>query len=107
MDMRATALAVLTAFVILSLPDQAGSATFTVLTGAPVGLTGCHFKLEGEIQSGDLTKLTVARAQLDQLIGKRLGNDASMADMFASHSPVLCLNSPGGNFAEGLRIAKF
>jgi len=86
------------------------AATFTVVTGALVGgftlPTGCNFKLDGDIQLGDLAKLASARAQVKQLIARRLGNDASMAEQWKANSPVLCLNSRGGNFAEGLRIAK-
>jgi len=99
-------LAVVFFFVIGS--SQLSAATFTVLTGALVQPpTGCNFKLEGEIQSGDLARLSAARAQVQRLISERLGNDASMAAQWASNSPVLCLNSPGGNFSEGLRMAKF
>jgi len=58
-------------------------------------------------QAVAMTKLASARAQVQQLITRRLGNHASMADQWASNSPVLCLNSRGGDFAEGLRIAKF
>ena len=109
--MRAIAQAVLVTASFVFGIGQPSAATFTVVTGALVGgftpPTGCNFKLDGDIQPGDLAKLASARAQVEQLIARRLGNDASMAEQWKANSPVLCLNSRGGNFAEGLRIAKF
>src|SRR5262245_30641935 len=59
------------------------------------------------IAAGDATRPAHARSRVQTLISERLGSDASMAEQWKSGSPVLCLNSPGGNFMEGLRIAKY
>src|SRR6516225_8469097 len=91
---RAIAQAVLAAaFFFVFGFGQPSAATLTVVTGALVGgftpPTGCNFKLDGDIQPGDLAKLSSARAQVQQLIARRLGDHASMADQFKSNSPVL------------------
>jgi hypothetical protein len=94
----------------LSLTEHVRGATLRVISSDAQAFTlpsKCNFRLDGEILSGDLAKLTAARAQVQKLISERLAVNWSLAAQWASQSPILCLNSPGGNFTEGLRIAKY
>jgi len=61
-----------------------------------VGKTGlCSFSIEGEIVAGDFDRLL----KLQNLIVISNGESTSQT--------IACLNSPGGNLYEGLKIAKF
>jgi uncharacterized protein YecT (DUF1311 family) len=70
------------------LPQRAWSADFTV----DLKKTDCQLRMDGEIVSGDLDKFR-----------KMLPRNYPPIEM----SPTLCLNSPGGDFVEGVNIAKF
>ena len=109
--MTRTSKAIIAATVLtVSLAGQLSAATFKVFSGeaqAFITPSKCNFRLDGEIVTGDLANLAAARAQVEKLVGDRLAVNWSMAAQWASRSPVLCLNSRGGNFAEGLRIADY
>jgi hypothetical protein len=69
---------------------------------------GCNLRLIGEIQNGDLATLVRNRVRLQKLLNERFQSDSgSLAELWASRSPVLCLNSNGGSYIEGLKIAEF
>lgn len=106
--MGATSKAAIIVLVLLGFVESMNAATLRVLSDEAQTFTipsRCNFRLDGEILAGDLAKVAAARAQVQRLISERLAANWSMAAQFASHSPVLCLNSRGGNFSEGLRIA--
>lgn len=72
------------------------------------GALGCNLRLNGEIQNGDLAKLVRNRVRLQKLMYEKFQSDSgSLADLWSSRSPVLCLNSNGGSYIEGLKIAEF
>ena len=109
-EARASSLIVLIGILMLSVTKYACPATLRVLSGDAQAFTlpsKCNFRLDGEIHSGDLAQVASARAQVQKLISERLAVNWSMASQWAGGSPVLCLNSRGGNFIEGLRIAKY
>ncbi|MEZ5769833.1 MAG: hypothetical protein R3D80_20925 [Paracoccaceae bacterium] len=71
------------AALLLGTPAQA--ATFKQVSGSPIG---CTLKISGVIESGDAERLK-------RLLGNRIGSQGR-----------ICFDSPGGSFAEGIRLAE-
>ncbi len=88
------------AITAIGLSVSANSATLTVVNTTPLSDTDydrlhsiqCNIRFDGTIQTGDAQKLR-----------KLLPDDRA----YSGVPPVLCLNSPGGSYEEGLKIAKF
>ncbi|SMX37715.1 hypothetical protein [Maliponia aquimaris] len=72
----------------LALPATAANVT--------AGAEPCDFALDGPIEAGDVDKLAAFRSDPD--LWRKDGR---------YWEPTLCLNSPGGNLAEGGKIARF
>ncbi len=66
---------------------------------------GCHLSIKGPIEIGDLKKVSSALRELDREFTRRLA-DASLGELTSVRNPGLCLDSPGGSYPEGLRIAE-
>ena len=66
----------------------------------------CNIRIKGAVLPGDLQKLKLAIQKVDRAFGGQL-RDASLAELWSSRNPTLCLNSPGGNYAEALKVAEF
>jgi hypothetical protein len=69
--------------------QSAHSAEIKFVVDAKLRGVGCNLRLEGPIVPGDKDRLITAH--------RRLSNA----------NPILCLDSPGGDYEEGLRIAEF
>ena len=96
---------VVAAFVFaLGSVSTALSAQIGVVTPDIIHLeerAGCSLTLQGEIVAGDLERIRSAIHRLDALVGKK------NYEPFDKWHPVLCLNSKGGSYIEGVKIAKF
>jgi hypothetical protein len=94
--------------LVMTLGAQA--ATFTFVSGArqaTVGAAGdvwirtrCNIRMEGEIVAGDAERFNAFIRQ----IAPRIENDTEV--LGRPRIAVLCLNSTGGSFDEGIRIAE-
>jgi hypothetical protein len=67
----------------------------------------CNMRLDGEIKVGDFATFVSRRGELDEQISKKLEVNGTMAEMWSARAPILCLNSNGGSYHEGLKIAEF
>jgi hypothetical protein len=74
-------------------------AILSVATATPKDTPFCNVRLSGPIVAGDSKKVESALGTVSQRSANWSGNP--LATM------TLCLNSPGGSYAEGLRIANF
>lgn len=61
----------------------------------------CFVRLDGVIEKGDADRLTSVLHQIFGTSGDQLN---PLYDAEAFHGKRLCLDSPGGNFAEAMRI---
>src|ERR1700731_1120361 len=77
------------AVAAMQMPSLAHAATFDV----DLQRGSCELRLPGPIEPGDLGRLKAALpADFDPVM---------------KAGPTICLNSPGGDFIEGLRIAEY
>lgn len=66
----------------------------------------CNIRLTKVVSAGDLKRLKQALQQVDRALSRQLA-DAPLAEVWGGRNPTVCLNSPGGNYAEALKIAEF
>jgi hypothetical protein len=79
------------------------AADVRIMSRNPGG--GCNLSLKGPIEIGDLKKVSVGLRELDREFRRQLA-DASLAELWSRRNPSLCLDSAGGSYPEGLRIAE-
>lgn len=89
------------AYMFCALATVPAMAHAAVISDATSGL--CDILLEGELEDNDTNNLATL------LESKRKAADTRGGKFWknASKSPHLCLNSPGGSFSEGVRLASF
>lgn len=62
----------------------------------------CRYTLEGTIEQGDLAKIEEIAQD-----GRLFTTGNAEVEVLGDEAAILCLNSPGGSFLEGVAIAKF
>ncbi len=83
----------------LSNPAAARAISFAEGTGAPGLQSQCSLRLDGPIEKGDAAA-----------VEQRLAADTGKVSNYPSHLPqeqyVVCLSGPGGNYLEGIALAR-
>ncbi|MEM9911392.1 MAG: hypothetical protein AAF922_11480 [Pseudomonadota bacterium] len=82
-------------------PSVVGAAN--IFVSGPMKMdasTGCSISLSGQIETGDV-------AALSQIVDPVIAEDDNYPDFRTGAQIVLCLQSTGGSFLEGLRLAEY
>lgn len=95
---------VLTLFSVLYSVAAVSAAT---ITGGHDSQTGCNIMLEGVISQGDANRIKEVLDEIEERNNEIFHSGPLNAERLSSIvSPILCLNSPGGSYAEAIEISR-